>query len=110
MRSLQFSAAVPDYDLYQWDVCQYTYDPHPCGRTCVEPNMVIQDDQIKPFHPRIVDGKQATPHSFPWIVNIEKRCGGSIIGKNWVDFIRESFIFTFRFCLRRTASVRPWTR
>ena len=82
--TLQYVSGVPDADKYIFDVCNSTYEAHTCGENCYRPNLVVQNGEIKAFNPRIVNGKQAVPHSYPWVVNIQKRCGGSIIGAMWI--------------------------
>ena len=62
----------------------FHYEDHPCGITCFPPNIIMQGDKIMPYTARVVNGKEARPHSYPWLVNIEQKCGGAIIDEYWV--------------------------
>ena len=42
----------------------------------------------KPFSARVVNGENATPHSWPWQISLRVNgrhiCGGSLIDREWV--------------------------
>ena len=51
-----------------------------CGNPVIPPN---------PSNDKIINGQEAVPHSFPWMVSIQGEidphyCGASVISPNWV--------------------------
>ena len=57
------------------------YSSQDCGHPVIPP---------KPNNGRIINGEEAIPHSFPWMVSIQGSidpphyCGASIISPNWI--------------------------
>ena len=43
---------------------------------------------MRPSFSRVVNGQDASPHSWPWQISLRKRgghiCGGSLIRSNWI--------------------------
>ena len=43
---------------------------------------------MRPAFSRVVNGQDASPHSWPWQISLSKRgghiCGGSLIRSNWI--------------------------
>eukprot|EP00058_Branchiostoma_floridae_P017801 XP_002603290.1 hypothetical protein BRAFLDRAFT_261914 [Branchiostoma floridae] len=65
-----------------------TYAPGSCGTPAIQPRSseMLRYDQAEG---RIVNGDDATPHSWPWQVSLQTStgwhyCGGSIVNENWV--------------------------
>ena len=55
-----------------------------CGKPVIEPKPNNADG-----NQRIINGEEAIPHSFPWMVSIQGQadphyCGASILSPNWV--------------------------
>ena len=58
--------------------------------------LALHDMPIK----RIVGGQEASPNQFPWIVEVvdskdEHKCGGSLIGTEWVITSASCMFFNF---------------
>ncbi|XP_019644083.1 PREDICTED: chymotrypsinogen B-like [Branchiostoma belcheri] len=65
-----------------------TYAPGSCGTPAIQPRSseMLRYDQAEG---RIVNGDDATPHSWPWQVSLQTStgwhyCGGSIVNNEWV--------------------------
>ncbi|XP_078695303.1 chymotrypsinogen B-like [Branchiostoma floridae x Branchiostoma belcheri] len=65
-----------------------TYAPGTCGTPAIQPRSseMLRYDQAEG---RIVNGDDATPHSWPWQVSLQTStgwhyCGGSIVNNEWV--------------------------
>nr|UXE46266.1 chymotrypsinogen [Branchiostoma japonicum] len=65
-----------------------TYAPGSCGTPAIQPRSseMLRYDQAQG---RIVNGDDATPHSWPWQVSLQTStdwhyCGGSLLNENWV--------------------------
>ena len=81
------------------DVCEIRQITDTCS--CILGCGISKDDLTK----RVVNGKDATPHSWPWMVSLRRNgrhiCGGSLIKPNWV--------ITAAHCVAYDITVRAYT-